>query len=77
MAGKAKGQAPQRVTQSPIRLEKALDPREFQMYIKHLKQRDIQTISLSVLMRLLIEKGVLSPLDVQQGFLDDMERKGL
>jgi hypothetical protein len=66
-----------RVTQSPIRLEKAEAPQEFQKRIKHLAQGDIRNISLSTLFRLLITKGVLTQLEVQQAFLDDMELGGL
>jgi hypothetical protein len=73
----AKRTQPQRVTQSPIRLEKAEAPQEFQKRIKHLGQSDIRNISLNTLFKLLITKGILSQLEVQQAFLDEMEIRGL
>lgn len=70
-------QVPQRVTQSPIRLEKAENPREFPKRIKHLDQGDIEKIGMSIIMKLLVAKGIVTQLELQQEFLDEMERRGL
>jgi len=68
--------APQRITQSAIRLEKALTPQEFKKHIKHIPQSALLALSLSSLNRLLVSKGIVSPLELQQALLDEGEIKG-
>jgi len=63
-----------RVTQSPIRLTKALSPAEFGKLIKHIGP--VEQLSFASLERLLIEKGIISQLEYQQMFLDEAERRG-
>jgi hypothetical protein len=70
-------QTPMRVTQSPIRLTKALPVREFGKLIKHIGQMDVEQIAFNSVVRLLVKHGVLSEMEIQQEFLDEAERKGL
>ena len=66
----------QRVTQSAVRLDKALDPQDFYKLIKHIDQRELFKLSLSALNRLLVKKGLLSQMELQQALLDEAEVKG-
>jgi hypothetical protein len=63
-----------RVTQSPIRLTKALTPDEFRKLTKHIGP--VEQLSFAALERLLIEKGIISQIEYQQMFLDEAERRG-
>ncbi len=63
-----------RITQSPIRLTKALSPSEFQKLIKHIGP--VEMLSFASLERLLIEKGIITQVEYQQMFLDEAERRG-
>lgn len=67
---------PQPVTQSAIRLEKALPMREFVKHIKHIPSHDLLPLSFSSLTRLLVSKNLVSTLELQQAMLDEVEIKG-
>lgn len=67
---------PVRVTQSPTRLTKALSPSEFSKLIKHVPQHSLLALSVGSLSRLLVNKGIVTVLELQQGLLDEAEVKG-
>jgi len=71
-----KSPAPVRITQSATRLTKALSPSEFSKLIKHVPQHSLLALSVGSLSRLLVNKGILTVLELQQNLLDEAEIKG-
>jgi hypothetical protein len=69
-------QAGQRITQSPTRLTKALAPKDFGKLIKHIPQHELLALSVSSLNRLLVNKGIVPMMELQQALLDEAEIKG-
>jgi hypothetical protein len=66
-----------RTTQSPIRLKAALPREEFLKLVKHVGTLTLDAITPTILLNMLIEKGVLSEVEVQQRYLDEIERRGM
>ena len=64
------------VTQSPTRLTDAMHPQDFAKAIKHIPDRDIMKLAMSSLNRVLVAKGLVSQMELQQAFLDEAEIKG-
>jgi len=58
------------------KLKKPESPRTFAKRIKHLSQDSIASVAVSALNRLLVDKGIVTELELQQTFLDEAERYG-